>query len=458
MSAPLVSVIVRTKNEENWIQHCLKSIKTQSYAGGIEIIVVDNLSTDMTLGICAEFPEVKVVTIEKYLPGDSLNTGISAANGEILVLLSAHCIPTDELHIQNLVRNFDDPSVAGVYGRQLPLTYSDDGDIRDLLITFGQDRRVQVKDCFFHNANSAIRRDIWEKIPFDPSVTNIEDRIWAGEVIKAGYKLIYEPEAAVFHYHGIHQTQSPTRAASTVKVLRAMDEVQDDSWFPAALQPENRTIVGLLPLQKTSFLDEDSISRLEKLIETILHADGIKHLFLLKETDVEVKIKLPKQVIILDRPEHLSDLDVSFVEVLQWALCEIEQQSIFPEYLIFATNDYVFRPEGIFGTLVEQACYNGYDSLFFAYADYSNLWRFNEAKNTYEQLDANFSPRHMKNPFVKPLYGQGCILRPEAIRSGVLIGERNVGILETSDVRHIIRTQNIGNGISQQLVAEPQPK
>ena len=55
----------------------------------------------------------------------------------------------------------------------------------------------------------AIRRDIWEKIPFDPSVTNIEDRIWAGEVIKAGYKLIYEPEAAVFHYHGIHQTQSP---------------------------------------------------------------------------------------------------------------------------------------------------------------------------------------------------------------------------------------------------------
>ena len=35
-------------------------------------------------------------------------------------------------------------------------------------------------------------------------------------------------------------------------------------------------------------------------------------------------------------------------------LCEIEQQSIFPEYLIFATNDYVFRPEGIFGTLVSK--------------------------------------------------------------------------------------------------------
>ena len=33
---------------------------------------------------------------------------------------------------------------------------------------------------------------------------------------------------------------------------------------------------------------------------------------------------------------------------------EIERQSIFPEYLIFATNDYVFRPEGIFGTLVSK--------------------------------------------------------------------------------------------------------
>ena len=44
-----------------------------------------------------------------------------------------------------------------------------------------------------------------EKIPFDENVEHIEDRIWAHKVINKGYKLIYEPEAAVFHWHGINQ-------------------------------------------------------------------------------------------------------------------------------------------------------------------------------------------------------------------------------------------------------------
>ena len=90
-------------------------------------------------------------------------------------------------------------------------------------------------------------------------------------------------------------------------------------------------------------------------------------------------------------------------------------------------------------------------TAIFRLADYSNLWRSMKPRtlmNSWMQISAPV----LMNPFVKPLYGQGCILRPEAIRSGVLIGERNVGILETSDVRHIIRTQNIGSGISQRLL------
>lgn len=53
--------------------------------------------------------------------------------------------------------------VAGVYGRQEPMSFSSDLDKRDLLITFGLDRRVQMKDSFFHNANSMIRREIYRK-------------------------------------------------------------------------------------------------------------------------------------------------------------------------------------------------------------------------------------------------------------------------------------------------------
>ena len=45
-----VSIIIRTKNEDNWIESCLKAIETQNYKN-YEILIVDNNSTDRTLEI-----------------------------------------------------------------------------------------------------------------------------------------------------------------------------------------------------------------------------------------------------------------------------------------------------------------------------------------------------------------------------------------------------------------------
>jgi glycosyltransferase involved in cell wall biosynthesis len=56
---PLVSVVVTTRNEERNIGNCLKSIKLQTYKL-IEIIVVDNNSTDKTEEIARSFTEMVV--------------------------------------------------------------------------------------------------------------------------------------------------------------------------------------------------------------------------------------------------------------------------------------------------------------------------------------------------------------------------------------------------------------
>ena len=45
---PSVSIVIRTKNEEQWIGHCLDSIFSQSYRVS-EVVIVDNGSTDNTL-------------------------------------------------------------------------------------------------------------------------------------------------------------------------------------------------------------------------------------------------------------------------------------------------------------------------------------------------------------------------------------------------------------------------
>jgi glycosyltransferase involved in cell wall biosynthesis len=221
-----VSVIIRTKNEEKWITACLRSVYNQNYKN-IEVIIVDNESTDKTLAKAQEFP-VKVVSIKDFLPGKAINDGIRASSGEYVVCLSGHCVPVNHDWLGSLVQDLDKKNVAGVYGKQEPLSFTSDLDKRDLLIVFGKDKKVQVKDSFFHNANSAFRRDIWDKYPFDEQVTNIEDRVWGEQIVAQNLNIIYEPNASVYHWHGIHQDLSPERAKSIVKILEGMEGLKSE--------------------------------------------------------------------------------------------------------------------------------------------------------------------------------------------------------------------------------------
>ena len=167
--------------------------------------LVDNESSDLTLEKAKQLPVARILNCIEFRPGHALNLGIRASRGDHIVCLSGHCIPVNNGWLTGLLTNFEDREVAGVYGRQEPLAFTPDADKRDLSIVFGLDKRVQRRDSFFHNANSMIRRDIWERTPFDERVSNVEDRVWAHTVLQSGYKIVYEPEASVYHYHGIHQ-------------------------------------------------------------------------------------------------------------------------------------------------------------------------------------------------------------------------------------------------------------
>ena len=148
----LISIIIRTRNEERWIKKCLASVYNQNYKN-IEVVLVDNQSTDKTVDKAKKFGIDKIVEITKYMPGYALNQGIKESRGDYIVCLSGHCIPIDEHWLSNLYNNFIDDDVAGVYGKQEPMSFSSDSDKRDLTLVFGMDKRIQKKDNFFHNTN-----------------------------------------------------------------------------------------------------------------------------------------------------------------------------------------------------------------------------------------------------------------------------------------------------------------
>jgi glycosyltransferase involved in cell wall biosynthesis len=186
----------------------------------MEIVLVDNASTDGTVEIARQF-DCQIISIdeEHFSFGRAINLGVAASKGKLIAILSGHCIPINEHWLSCFAAAFVDDLVAGVYGRQEPLPDSDAFDKRDLWTTFGVERRVQTQDFFFHNANSIIQRRVWDEVPFDEEISGVEDRDWAKKVLARGYKLIYEPSASVYHHHGIHQGRNAARAERVVRVI-----------------------------------------------------------------------------------------------------------------------------------------------------------------------------------------------------------------------------------------------
>lgn len=228
---PLVSIIIRTKNEERWIKALLTALREQTYQN-YEIIIIDNESVDKTVQIAKNHDIKKIIKIKKYNPSAALNMGVSIASGEICVFLSAHCIPATSNWLAELIKPICQAQSVCSYGRQIPTSNSSPDNARDLLMTFGKEPLLQTTDFKFHNANSAIITKVVKKTKFDETLTNIEDWHWAKVIIEKGYNISYNPEAVVFHDHGIHQHSDELTSFRADPVARLLIEAYKTDTYP----------------------------------------------------------------------------------------------------------------------------------------------------------------------------------------------------------------------------------
>ena len=204
------SIVILTKNAGGDFQDTLEAIFAQKYPGKFEVIIVDSGSTDNTLEIAGNYPtKVHQIKPEDFGHGRTRNLAASLAIGDYLVFLTQDAVPATDRWLSNLIRNLKDSKIAGVYGRQIPKKGTRPMEsfflntrypLSRMVKSAGQGK-VDMNTIFFSNANSAIRKEIWEKYPFDDSLIMSEDQEWAKKVLLAGYKIVYVPEAAVYHSH-----------------------------------------------------------------------------------------------------------------------------------------------------------------------------------------------------------------------------------------------------------------
>lgn len=210
-TGPRCSIVIRAYNEEEHIGRLLSGITAQTLKD-VEIILVDSGSTDGTVAIASRYP-VKILRIPKedFSFGRSLNIGCEAATGEYLVFASAHVYPVYKDWLEQMLRPFDDPKVALVYGKQRGNETTHYAEERIFSRWFPEESDLTQTHPFCNNANAAIRRSLWEQFPYNEELTGLEDLEWAKRVIEAGYHLAYAAGATIIHVHNERPRQTYNR-------------------------------------------------------------------------------------------------------------------------------------------------------------------------------------------------------------------------------------------------------
>jgi rhamnosyltransferase len=195
------SVVIRAFNEEEHIGRLLSGLLEQTLRPA-DVLLVDSGSTDATVSIASRFP-VKVLSIqpEEFSFGRSLNVGCRAASGELIVVASGHIYPVYPDWLEQLLAPFADPEVALVYGRQRGGEATRFSEHQVLAKWFPEVSDPRQAHPFCNNANAAIRRNLWEKRPYNEDLPGLEDVEWATWAQSQGHAIAYSAAAEVVHIH-----------------------------------------------------------------------------------------------------------------------------------------------------------------------------------------------------------------------------------------------------------------
>ena len=199
----LVSIVIRTLNEELHLPELLVAIRSQRIDSfKKEVVIVDSGSSDNTLDIAKDFG-CRITYIEKtdFSFGRSLNIGSEFANGDIIIFISGHCIPCDSEWLNDLIKPIQNGVAEYVYGRQIGRDTTKFSEKKIFDKYFPAQSRLPQKGFFCNNANSAIQRKAWLDNKFDENLTGLEDMELAKRICNLGCKVAYSSEACVYHIH-----------------------------------------------------------------------------------------------------------------------------------------------------------------------------------------------------------------------------------------------------------------
>ena len=205
----MISIVIPTKNNGDILGRCLSSIEELDYPEDVvETIIVDGHSTDQTVEI-AERYGCKVVYEDRGTISYARDLGVRNADGEFIAFTDADCV-VDRNWLRNLIKHFDDEKIVSVGGPNI--TPEDDskfvkcvGDVLSFLSKPGARYGLDADELIeiFHNptCNVMYRKWVLDEVGgFNHDLVTCDDEELDYRIREKGYKILYTPDAIVYHY------------------------------------------------------------------------------------------------------------------------------------------------------------------------------------------------------------------------------------------------------------------
>jgi rhamnosyltransferase len=207
-----LSIVILTKNGGGLFAEVLASLMACDGILDAEVLMIDSGSTDRTLAYARQYSHIRIHEIpsSEFGHGKTRNLGARLTSRPVIIYLVQDATPIAADFLTRLATPLADQSVAAVFGRQRARSWTNKIERMFLEKTYPNRRAVRsysgkgpmkISDIFFSNVCSAMRREVWERIPFDETLIMSEDQMWAKQALLAGHSILYEPKAEVFHSH-----------------------------------------------------------------------------------------------------------------------------------------------------------------------------------------------------------------------------------------------------------------
>ncbi len=265
---PFCSVIIINYNGKDLMERFLPSIESFVYPR-YEVIIIDNSSTDNSaIFVKCKYPQFKLIENQQNLgTAEGSNIGIPHANGEYILWLS-NDMEVDPFLLRRMIDTAESSSDIGICTckmRRLTVDNQKTNVIDSVgidvdIFGFPSDRGIneedvgqvdEVKEIFAaHGGAMLVKREVLDKVGgYDPTFFTLADDIdLSWRVHLAGYKVVVEPKALLYH-----------RVSATLGKFGRSERryMSEKNTFRMLLKNYSTlTLIGLIPLYLALLVSE----------------------------------------------------------------------------------------------------------------------------------------------------------------------------------------------------------